>query len=148
MKLSTSDNIEGKLHQTSDKIKEAVGKISKRRDMELEENIEKVRYYVLGKFYEVLDGEFGFPKSQSLDGIHTEYISKDIDTREFVDKGLFGFPALQENDLEKLLAKIELFYEKLQYAKSNFIESSQIKELKRIIKIIEEKLEHLKLRFQ
>ena len=59
--------------------------------MDLEENIEKVRYYTLGKFYEVLDGEFGFPKSQSMDGVYTGYISKDIDTRDFVDKGLFGF---------------------------------------------------------
>lgn len=116
--------------------------------MEFEKQIEEVRHYALKKFYEILNGEFGFPKFQSMDGIQTEYFSKDIDTREFVDKGLFGYSHLESNDLEKLLAKIELFYESLQQAKNNFIEHDQSTELKKIIRIIEEKLEYLKNKYK
>ena len=116
--------------------------------MEFEKQIEEVRHYVLKKFFEILNGEFGFPKFQNMDGIQTEYISKDIDTRDFVDKGLFGFSNLEANDLEKLLAKMELFYETLQQARNNYIENYQANELKRIIRIIEEKLEYLKHKYR
>ena len=97
--------------------------------MELE-NIEKVRHYALKKYCDILAGEFELPKFQSMDNIETEYLSKDVDTKEFVDQGLFGLSGIKEVDLVKLLEKIDLFYDKLQNAKTKFSDSSQIKELK------------------
>ena len=108
------------------------------------ENIEKVRHYALQKYVDILEGEFELPKFQSMDNIDTEYLSKDVDNREFVDQGLFGFSGIDESNIMKLLEKIEMFYEKLQNAKTKFSESSQIKELKNIIKHVEEKIEKLK----
>jgi len=108
------------------------------------ESIEKVRTYVLQKFCEILDGEYEIPKYQSMDGIETEYTSQNIDTREFVDCGVFGLVDMQEDTLLELLEPIEMFTEKLQQAKAKFSETNQINELKKIIEIIEEKIEHLK----
>ena len=108
------------------------------------EHIENVRTYALNKFCEILDGKYELPKHQSLDDIETEYISQDIDTKEFVDNGIFGLLGMEEDSLMELLEPIQLFIEKLQQARKKFSESNQINELKKIIEVIEEKIEQLK----
>jgi hypothetical protein len=107
-------------------------------------NIENVRAYALNKFCEILDGKYELPKYQSLDDIETEYISQDIDTREFVDNGIFGLLGVGEDGLMELLEPIEAFCDKLQQARKKFSESHQINELKKIIEVIEEKIKQLK----
>ena len=108
------------------------------------ESVEKVRQYALQKFREILDGEFELPKYQSMDGIETEYLSQDTDTREFVDRGVFGLLNVGEDDFLDVLDLMEMFCEKLQHAKKKFSKSNQIKELKKIIEIIEKKIDKLK----
>ena len=108
------------------------------------ESIEKVRQYALHKFFEIFDGEYELPKYQSMDGIETEYISQNIDTREFVDQGIFGILDREEDDLLELLDPMEMFYEKLQHAKKKFSKSIQVKELNKIIEIVERKIDRLK----
>ena len=108
------------------------------------ENILTVRTYALKKFCEIFDGEFELPKYQSMDGIETEYISDDFDARDFVDKGIFGLLDMDENDLLGQLEPIEMFAQKLHHARKKFSESNQINELKKIIDVIEEKIEQLK----
>lgn len=109
------------------------------KDMGLE-HIEKVRQYTLWKFYELLDGEFELPKYQSMDNIETKYISQDIATRDFIDRGIFGLLDMGENDFLASLEKIERFCQKLQHSKTKFSETHQIKELKKIIRIMEEEI--------
>ena len=108
------------------------------------EHIEKVRSYALKIFYEIFDGKFELPKYQNMDGIETEYISQDINTREFVDNGIFGLLGVEEDGLLELLEPIEMFREKLQQARKKFSESNQINELKKIIEVIGGKIEQLK----
>lgn len=50
MKSSTKDNAEGKMHQVKGKIKEAVGKAVKNRDLEAEGTVEKIG----GKVQEII----------------------------------------------------------------------------------------------
>ena len=111
--------------------------------MELK-NVEKVRQYALQKFCEMVDGEFELPKYQSMDGIETEYLSQDIDTKEFIDQGVLGLLDVGEDNFIELLDLMEMFCEKLQHAKKKFSKSNQIKELKKIIEIVEKKIEKLK----
>lgn len=109
------------------------------KNMELE-SVEKVRQYVCKKFFDIFDGEYELPKYQDMDDIQTEYITKDVDTRAFVDQGIFGLLTRENDNLVYAMDKIEQFYEKLQSAISKYSDSPHIKELKKIVDMVEEKI--------